>query len=166
MALGVEAGETGGRLRRGGALFRQDLLQQIGTVGDEAIDAGADNRPHLFGVVGGPGDDLDACGLELGHWDLSRGVGIEDGGVYRCERGDLRAVSFGVFGSLLHETGERVRGCRLGVALRFALVGGLRGERHGGDSYEERAEEKRQQKGWKRSSHGVLPWSRRGVTGV
>jgi len=62
------AAECGGS---GGALFGEDFLEEIGAVGDEAVDTETDDGAHLVRVVGGPGDDTDAGALESGDRDLS-----------------------------------------------------------------------------------------------
>jgi hypothetical protein len=43
-----------------GFFFGEDLLEAVGIVGDEAVDAEIDESADLFRVVGGPGDDAEA----------------------------------------------------------------------------------------------------------
>ncbi len=77
-----EGAEVGGGFGVGGFFFGEDLLEAIGVVGDDAVDAEVDEGADFFGVVGGPGDDAEAGFVELGYVD--RGIGAEDGGVVRA----------------------------------------------------------------------------------
>src|ERR1700728_487423 len=97
----VEGAEVGGVLGVGGFFFGDDLLEDVGVVGDDAVDAEGDEGAHLCGVVGGPGDDFEAGGVELGYVD--GWVGGEEGGVEGGERGSGGAVGFGVGGGGGHE---------------------------------------------------------------
>jgi len=45
------------------------LLEAVGVVGDDAVDAEVDEGAYFFGVVGGPGDDLETGLVELGYVD-------------------------------------------------------------------------------------------------
>ena len=89
-----EGGEVGGFGRVRGFFFGEDLLEAVGVVGDDAVDAEVDEGADFFGVVGGPGEDFEAGFVELGYVD--RSVGAEDSGVVRGERGCWRAMGFGV----------------------------------------------------------------------
>ena len=55
-----EGGEVGGGFGVRGFFFGEDLLEAVGVVGDDAVDAEVDEGADLFGVVGGPGDDVEA----------------------------------------------------------------------------------------------------------
>ena len=52
---------------RGADRFREHFLQQIGAVGDQAIDASADDGAHFLRVVGGPGHNAYALLLQNAH---------------------------------------------------------------------------------------------------
>ena len=105
----------------GGAFFPEDLLEDVGAIGDEAVDAHADLGADGLGVVGVPGDDAEAGGVEVGDGD---GV-VEDGGVVRREDGaDFDAVLLRVGPGGVHELEERV------------LLGGLC-ESHGDEGGEQ-----------------------------
>ena len=56
-----------------GFFFGEDLLEAVGIVGDDAVDAEIDEGADFFGVVGGPGDDAEAGFVELG--DVDGGLG-------------------------------------------------------------------------------------------
>ena len=59
----VEAGEAdalAGGNGAGAAGFGDDLLEEVGAIGDDAVDVEVDEPAHGCGVVGGPGDDADA----------------------------------------------------------------------------------------------------------
>ena len=89
-----EGGEVGGGFGVRGFFFGEDLLEAVGVVGDDAVDAEVDEGADFFGVVGGPGDDAEAGFVEFGYVD--GGVGAEEGGVVGGERGGVCAVGFGV----------------------------------------------------------------------
>src|SRR5712691_8237777 len=93
----VEGGEVGGGFGVRGFFFGEDLLEAVGVVGDDAVDAEVDEGSDFFGVVGGPGDDFEAGFMELGYVD--GWVGAEESGVVGGERGGGGAVGFGVGGS-------------------------------------------------------------------
>ena len=77
-----------------GFFLGEDLLEAVGVVGDDAVDAEVDEGAHPGGIVGGPGDDAEAGFVEIRYVD--RGIGAEEGGVNGGEDGSLRAVGFGV----------------------------------------------------------------------
>ena len=60
-----EGGEVGGfgRVRGFAPLTGEDLLEAVGVVGDDAVDAEVDEGADFFGVVGGPGEDFEAAAL-------------------------------------------------------------------------------------------------------
>ena len=122
MALDVEVGGDGWV---GLASLGEGLLKQVGAVGDEAIDVEGDELLHLGGVVGGPGNDANAEGVERGNVDL--GVGDQQRGVDGRERGQLRGVGESVGLGLRHEGGEGV-GCRHGGSLSYGCPGGWENE--------------------------------------
>ena len=73
----------------GGAFFGEDLLQDVGAISDETVDAHADLGADGLGVVGVPGNDAEAGGVEIGDGD---GL-VEDGGVvWREDGADFDAV--------------------------------------------------------------------------
>src|SRR6266566_3773328 len=90
----VEGAEVGGGFGVCGFFFGEDLLEAVGVVGDDAVDAEVDEGAHFFGVVGGPGDDFEAGLVELGY--VYGGVGAEESGVDGRERGGGGVVGFGV----------------------------------------------------------------------
>ena len=69
----VEGAEVGGGFGVRGFFFGEDLLEAVGIVGDDAVDAEVDEGADFFWVVGGPGDDFEA-------------------GLVECPRRDLRLV--------------------------------------------------------------------------
>src|SRR5277367_226479 len=94
MSGDVEGGEVSGVGWVVGGFFFDDLLEDVGVVGDDAVDAEVDEGAHLCRVVGGPWDDFEAGFVELGYVD--GGVGAEESGVNGRERGGEGAVGFGV----------------------------------------------------------------------
>ena len=62
-----EAAEVVGGFGVRGFFFGEDLLEAVGVVGDDAVDAEVDEGADFFGVVGGPGDDFEASLVELGY---------------------------------------------------------------------------------------------------
>ena len=99
-----------------GFFFGEDLLEEVGAVGDDAVDAEVDEGAHLCGVVGGPGDDLEAGFVELGYVD--GGVGADEGGVDGREDGSLGAVGLGVGVGCGHESEEGVLTFIAGMVVR------------------------------------------------
>jgi hypothetical protein len=87
----VEGAEVGGGFWVCGFFFGEDLLEAIGVVGDDAVDAEVDEGADFFGVVGGPGDYLEAGFVEFG--DVDGGIGAEDGGVDGGEGGGAPAIA-------------------------------------------------------------------------
>src|SRR5260370_1175978 len=79
------SGGCGGGLGVGGFSFGECLVGGVGVVGDEAVEGEVDEGGDFFGVVGGPGDDLEAGSVEFGYVDC--GVGAEEGGVVGGECG-------------------------------------------------------------------------------
>ena len=65
-----------------------------------------DERLHFGGIVGGPGDDADAEGVE--GLDVDFGVGDEERGVDRREDGELRVVGERVSFGGGHQAGEGI----------------------------------------------------------
>jgi hypothetical protein len=108
---GAEVGELGGVVGRGGALFAEDVLEDVGVVRDDAVDAEGDEFAHLVGGVGGPGDDAKAGSVK--GIDVDRGCWAEEGGIERGEDGsDLHAVGEGVRTGGGHQGEEGIeRGC-------------------------------------------------------
>src|ERR1700758_3424621 len=89
-----EGAEVSGGFGVRGSFFGEDLLEAVGVVGDDAVDAEVDEGADFFRVVGGPRDDAEAGFLEFGYVD--GGVGAEDGGVVGGESGGGGVVGFGV----------------------------------------------------------------------
>ena len=94
-----------------GFFFGEDLLEEVGVVGDEAVDAEVDEGADLFGVVGGPGDDAEAGSVEFGYVD--GGVGAEEG---RVEGESVGLARRGLWRGCWRRGGVRGRG--LGFAWR------------------------------------------------
>ncbi len=120
----VEGGEVGGGFGVGGGFLLEDGLEDVGAVGDDAVDAEVDEGAHFGGVVGGPGDDFESGGVELR--DVDGRVGAEEGGVDRREDGSERAVGLGVGVGGGHEGEERVHRSR----CRGLLGGGEAGSEY------------------------------------
>jgi len=113
-ALALFGGEGAGT-----AGFVDDVVEEVGAVGDDAVDAEADEVAHFGGVVGGPGDDADALGVQC----VDGNAAVKDEVVGGGEDGRGGGpVGVRVRAGLLHEAEVWV-GCGGGL---------LRGERHGG----------------------------------
>jgi hypothetical protein len=106
-------------------------MEEIWAVGDEVVNAGADRGAHLFGLIGGPGNDADAHGVELVDGDAWGGVG-EDGVVIGREDRDGGVVLAGVGGTLGHEREPGVVGCCGGRGLLGEEGAGEEGKRKSG----------------------------------
>ena len=118
-------GEGGG----GGALFSEDLLEDVRAVGDQAVDAHADLGADGLGIVGIPGDDAEAGGVEIGDRD---GL-VEDGPVIGREDGtDFDAVLLCVSPGRVHQ-----------LKVRVLLGWGLLGWAHGGEGGEQKCGERK-----------------------
>ena len=90
----VEGGEVGCVGWVGGGFAAEYGAEEVGSVGNEAVDAEGDEGAHGGGVVGGPGDDADVRLMERSHID--GWVRAEEGCVFRGEGGGLRTVDLGV----------------------------------------------------------------------
>ena len=105
----VEISELGGVGGGGCAGFLQDGLEDVGAVGDDAIDVQREECAHRLGIVGGPGDDAEAGLLEFG--DVDCGGRAEERGVLRGEHGGGSTVSLGVGAGGGHQAEEGIGGC-------------------------------------------------------
>ena len=90
-----------------GLLLRDDLLEDVRRVRDDAVDAEVDESADLCRVIRGPRNDSEACLVEFGYVD--RGIGAENSCVVWREHGRLGVVCLGVLVGSGHESEERVR---------------------------------------------------------
>jgi hypothetical protein len=138
MTGNVEGVEVGGILRMRGTLLLEDLLEDVGAVGDEAVDTLADEVADGGRIVGVPGIDAEAGFVERG--DVELGVVTEEDFIFWREDRRLCAVGFGMGTGGGHEGDVRV-----GVGHGGLLGGeGACGEENG----DENAESDGDRHGW------------------